>query len=290
VSDTRLVTVAQQGRPRAAAMAQVLARTAERGWLDGAARRVVLHVGVAGRCGLAVETAQALAVLLRERAPSGHLEVLDPAEGAGDWTGVPRLAVAREEAIAVQGPRGIVVRVPRLWFEPCFLVTVAGVHPDRRWRIGGVLQAQSEILAYLNPGKASSILLSEAHRLAASDLAIACGSHPTDGDWWVVSPSDVLIEGAVARAAGVEPQTLPSIRTIARHELLGAWDDASAVTDLSRVTGGSFGANVQAAREHGVTAVRRTLEDARLVSRNLRKVPQAVRRRLAARSGGRTSA
>jgi hypothetical protein len=287
---SRLLTVVQHGASRASAIGRLIGQTAARGWLDGAGTRVVLHVGTAGRSALAVETAQTLAALLRERVPSIHLEVLDPAEGAGEWNGVPRMAVAHEDTIAVQGPRGILVRVPRLWFTPFFLVTVAGVHADRRWRIGGVLQAQSEILAYLNPGMASGILLAEAHRLGASDLAIACGSHPKDGDWWVVSQSDVLIEGSVARAAGIDPRTLPSIRTIARHELLEAWEETTATADLPRLARGAFGATVLAAREHGATAVRRTLEDARLVRRNLRKVPQALRRRLAANPGGGESA
>jgi hypothetical protein len=290
VTKTRLLTVAQEGAPRGATVRNVLAQAASLGWLDGATGRAVLHVGAIGRMTLAVETAQALAALLRERAPSLRLEILDPAEDGGEWNGFPRLAVDRHETVQVQGPRGITVRVPLLWFESFFLVTVASVHPDRRWRIAGVLQAQAEILAYLNPGMASGVLLAEAHRLGASDLAIACGSHPTDGDWWVASPNDVLVEGSVARAAGIDPRHLPSIRTIARHELLESWEATMAGPELSDLARGAAAASVLAAREHGATAVRRTLEDARLISRNLRKVPQALRRRLAARTGKQESA
>ena len=285
MTKTRVLTVAQEGAPRGATVRNVLAQAASLGWLDGATGRAVLHVGAVGRTTLAVETAQALAALLRERAPSLRLEILDPAEDGGEWNGFPRLAVDRHETVEVHGPRGIAVRVPLLWFESFFLVTVAAVHPDRRWRIAGVLQAQAEMLAYLNPGMASGVLLAEAHRLGASDLAIACGSHPTDGDWWVASPIDVLVEGSVARAAGIDPRHLPSIRTIARHELLESWEATTAGPELSGLAGGAAAASVLAAREHGASAVRRTLEDARLVSRNLRKVPQALRRRLAARTG-----
>jgi hypothetical protein len=290
VTKTKLLTVAQQGAPRAAVLRDLLTQVASLGWFDGPAGRAILHVGASGRSTLAAETALAVAATLRERAPSLRLEVLDPAEASGEWNGVPRLAVDREDTVQVLGPRSIAVRVPRFWFESFFLVTVAAVHPDRRWRIAGVLQAQAELLAYLNPGMASSVLLAEAHRLGASDLAIACGSHPTDGAWWVASPNDVLVDGSVARAAGIDPRDLPGIRTIARHELVESWEATGSAPELSGLAHGAGTARILAAREQGVTAVRRTLEDARLVSRNLRKVPQALRRRLAARSGKRESA
>jgi len=289
VSNMKLLTVAQQGAPRAEVLRDLLTQAASRGWLDVPAGRAILHVGTSGRSALAAETAQAVVATLRDRVPSLRLEVLDPAEAFGEWNGVPRLVVDREETGQVQGPRGIMIRVPRFWFDSFFLVTVATVHPDRRWRIAGVLQAQAELLAYLNPGMASSVLLAEAHRLGASDLAIACGSHPADGDWWVASPNDVLVDGAVARAAGIDPRELPGIRTIARHELVESWE-ATAPAELSEIAHGAAAARMLEAREQGATAVRRTLEDARLVTRNLRKVPQALRRRLAARWGKRESA
>ena len=46
---------------------------------------------------------------LRDRVPSLRLEVLDPAEAFGEWNGVPRLVVDREETVQVQGPRGIML-------------------------------------------------------------------------------------------------------------------------------------------------------------------------------------
>src|SRR4029453_4596489 len=98
-------------------------------------------------------------------------------------------------------------------------------------------------------------------------------------------PNDGLVAGSGARAAGTDPRDLPGIRTIARHELVESWEATAPAPELSGLAHGAGTARVLAAREQGMTAVRRTLEDARLVSRNLRKVPQALRRRLAARSG-----
>ena len=235
MTEERLLTVAQEGAPRPAALRRLLGRISSLGWLDGTATRTVLHVASGGRSVLAAETAHALAAQLREHAPSMRLDVLDPAERSGEWNGFPRLAVTREDTVQVRGPRGVTLHVPRLWFESFCLVTVAAVHPDRRWRIGGVLQAQAEILAYLNPGAPAGVLLAEAHRLGASDLAIACGTHALQGDWWVASPSDVLVDGAVARAAGIDPRNVPSIRTIARHELLDAWEADGAPPELPDV-------------------------------------------------------
>lgn len=290
MSDARSLIVTQGAMPRAAALRQLTGRIAARGWLDGAADRAVLQIGAAGRSELAVETARVLAVSLRERFPSLQLDVLDAAEQSTAWHGVRPLAIDRDDAVEVHGPGGVSLQVPSLWLGSFHLITVAAVHPDRRWRLGAVLAAQAEILARLNPGVPGSVLLAEAHRLGASDLAIACATHATDGDWWVASPSDVLVEATVARAAGIDPREMPSIRTIARHELLDSCEAMADAPSLSGVAKRGWTATVLAAREHGVAAGRRTLEDVGRASRNLRKVPQALRRRLAARTGGRQSA
>ena len=283
VTGTRLLTLEQDGRARAARLRDLGGRIGELGWLDGAVARAVVHVGSAGRSALAVETAVAVAVALRERAPAVRVELLDLAESTSDRHGFPSVALDREQTVVVRGPRGAAVQVPALWFEPFFLATVAAVHPDRRWRIGGVLPAQAEVLAFLNPGAPAGLLLAEAHRLGASDLAVACGNHPVTGDWWIASPSDVLVEGAVARSAGLDPRELPGVRAIARHELVTSWEAEHAAPDLRGVATGAVAAAILAARERGAAAGRRTLEDVGLVARNLRKVPQALRRRLAAR-------
>ena len=93
----------------------------------------------------------------------------------------------------------------------------------------------------------------------------------------------------MARAAGIDPRDLPGVRTIARHELVASWEAVqgapNAAPDLRAVAAGSFGATILAAREQGIAAGRRTIEDVGLIARNMRKVPQALRRRLSARSG-----
>jgi hypothetical protein len=289
--DARSVTVTRDEMPRAVALEQFIGRVVARGWLGGATDRAVLHIGVSGRSRLAVDTAQALATVLRERSPSLHLEVLDPAERGGEPNGCRRLTLDRDDddIVEVQGPRGVSVHVPLWWFGSFFLITVAAVHPDRRWRLGGVLQAQAEILAPLNPGVPRGVLLAEAHRLGAPDLAVACGTHAARGDWWVASSNDVLVEAMVARAAGIDPRKLPSLRTIARHEVLESWDSAADLPRLPGLAQEAWTAAVLAARERGVAAGRRSLEDVGRVSRNLRKVPQALRRRLTARTSGRRS-
>jgi len=283
VTETRLLTLEQDGWDRAARLRDLAGRIGELEWLDGAVARAVIHVGSAGRCTLAVETAMAIVAALRERAPGLRIELLDLAKAGNERHGVPHVTLDHDRTVVVRGPRGAAVQVPALWFEPFFLVTVAAVHPDSRWRIGGVLQAQAEVLAFLNPGAPAGLLLAEAHRLGASDLAIACGSHSTTGDWWIASPSDVLVEGAVARSAGLDPRELPGVRAIARHELVSSWEAEHAAPDLRGVAAGPVAAAILAARERGAAAGRRTLEDVGLVTRNLRKVPQALRRRLAAR-------
>ena len=290
MTETRLMVLEQGGQARATRLRDLVGRIAAFGWLDGATSRAVVHVGSCGRSGLAVETARALAAALRERAPGRRIDAVDAAASRSEWNGFGRLSIDRADAVVVRGPRGVALHVPKLWFEPFFLITVAAVRPDRRWRIGGVLQAQAEILGDLNPGAPTGLLLSEAHRLGASDLAVACGTHAGTGDWWVASPSDVLAEGAVARAAGIDPRDLPGVRTIARHELVASWEAVHTSPDLRGVAAGSFGATVLAAREQGIAAGRRTIEDVGLIARNLRKVPQALRRRLSARAGKRKSA
>jgi len=294
VTETRLMVLEQDGQARATRLRELVGRVAALGWLDGATSRAVVHVGSCGRSALAVETAMALTAALRERAPGLRADALDTAASGSQWNGFGRLSIDRADAVVVRGPRGVALHVPKLWFEPFFLITVAAVRPNRRWRIGGVLQAQAEILGHLNPGAPTGLLLSEAHRLGASDLAVACGTHAGTGDWWVASPSDVLAEGAVARAAGIDPRDLPGVRTIARHELVASWEAVQGAPDvapdLRDVAAGSFGATILAAREQGIGAGRRTIEDVGLIARNLRKVPQALRRRLSARAGKRKSA
>jgi len=249
-------------------------RMAALDWLEEPGDRVVIQIGAFGRSAQAVETAHALAAGLRERSPSLRIEVVDPATA-------PPMAAA--DAVEVQGPSGTGVRVPRAWFDRFFLITVTSVHPDPRWRIGAALQVQAEVLARRNPGLPAAVLLAEAHRLGGADLAVVCGAHSTAGEWWVASPCEVQLEGAVARAAGLAPGDLPALRVIARHESLEPWDMSVALPDMANLVGSATRAVLGATRERATAATRRAVEDVGRISRTLRKVPQALRRKLAAR-------
>src|SRR5262249_33945444 len=143
VTETRLLTLEQDGRERAARLRELGSRIGELGWLDGAVTRAVIHVGSGGRCALAVETAVAIVGALRERAPGLRIQLLHLAKPGTERHGFPHVTLDRAQTVVVRGPRGAAVQVPALWFEPFFLVTVVTVHPDSRWRIGGVLQAQA---------------------------------------------------------------------------------------------------------------------------------------------------
>lgn len=282
MTQTRLMTVATAGAPRATTLSDLVERAAARGWLEPGAGRVVIRLARAGRTALVGETGQAIAASLGQRFPRLAIEVDDAA-------GAPVTAGA-DDAVEVQGMRGARLRVPRSWFEPFFLITVAGVHRHRRWRVGAVLAAQAEALAAVNPRMPAGVRLAEAHRLGRADLAVACGSHPSDGDWWAISPSDILVDAAVARAAGIDARRLPAIRAIARHELLESWEEMGSLPSLPHAAAGAMGAALRAAAERATDGARRSVEDVLVITRNLRKVPGALQRRLAARAGGRASA
>ena len=273
MSSPTVVTMSKGGAPRAAAVRELIHRAADCGWLARIDGRVVVQVGAAGRSAAIVETAQAVAGALRESGADWVVEVRDAEPAA-----------AAEACVDLQGQGGARVRVPRAWFEPFFLITVAAPHPDRRWRIAASLRAQADTLMACNPGVPAAMLLAEAHRLGGADLAIVCGKHRTAGEWWGASSSAVQLEGAVARAAGLRPAALPAIAVIARHELLEPWDETVALPDLLDVPRGAAGAALGAARERATGASRRAIEDGARIVRNLRKVPQALRRRLAARA------
>ena len=284
MSAPRLVTVTTGAATRPLAVRELIGRVGALGWLDEAGGRVVVQVGVEGRSARAVETAAAVAAALRERSPLRAVDVLDPAASGPPRSGLARASGDADDAVEVQGPAGTGIRVPRAWFDGFFLVTVTAVRPDGRWRMGGALQVQAETLARLNPGLPAAVLLAEAHRLGGADLAIACGAHPTAGDWWAASPNEVQLDGALARAAGLAPDDLPAIRVIARHESLEPWDTSVALPDLVDVPASAARAALGATRERASAATRRAVEDVGRISRTLRKVPQALRRKLASRT------
>lgn len=194
------------------------------GWLRGLAPRLVIQIGQTGRSAIVLETARSFVTFLAERVPDIVLAVLDPAAQRSDWGSVPVRDVAVEDTVCIAGvtaPDGLVI--PALWFESYFLVTIAAVGTPFFGRLSSVLEAQAEPLRRLCNPHPLERLIYEAHRLAQSDLVVACGyahqHHPTSACWWMVSPSDIAVEQVVAGAAGIAPEAHPSLRAIARHEV-----------------------------------------------------------------------
>ena len=216
---------------------------------------------------------------LRERSPSLRIEVVDPA------TAPPMAAadVGRGRRDRGPGPRASVV-CRGLWFDRFFLITVPSVHPDPRWRIGAALQVQAEVLARRNPGLRRRQCCSPrrtgwAGRISPSPAART--APPGTGGWrararsswrarWLVQPVWTRRPAGppghratrVARARGTCPWRRPTWRT---------WPRSATRAVLG------------ATRERATAATRRAVEDVGRISRTLRKVPQALRRKLAAR-------
>jgi hypothetical protein len=183
--------------------------------------------------------------------------------------------------------------VPAFWFQPHVLVTVAAARPSPRSRIAAVLDAQAAILQRLGNPHAPGDLVYEAHRLAASDLAVACGhvdaADPTSRAWWMAASSDVAVDWAVATAAGVAPEALPWLRVVARHEVLPAPPTVRGTLPSLRGLAAAGWRSRAAAMAARLRASRATAErDARMLRRNLHKIPSFVRRRFARlrRAGG----
>ncbi|HET8579914.1 MAG TPA: hypothetical protein VFL31_02870, partial [Nitrospiraceae bacterium] len=190
------------------------------GWLPEQPIRIVIQVGHESLSPVVSETVHALALYLENRLKS-TVEVLDaPGSGYG-WKGLPILAVAKEDVLELSAAvaRAPLI-VPRFWFSPHFLVTVTGAVPSPTARIAAVLDAQAGVLRRLGNAELAEILVYEAHRLAASDLSVVCGTTKTSGFWWAIGTNDVAVEQAVAHAAGIEQSGLPWLRALARHELL----------------------------------------------------------------------
>ena len=105
VTETRLLTLEQDGQDRAARLRDLGGRIGGLGWLDGAVTRTVLHIGSSGRSPLAVETARAVAAALRAYVPAAHLEVLDLAEPATERYGLPAITVVTDRDSVALGPK-----------------------------------------------------------------------------------------------------------------------------------------------------------------------------------------
>ena len=266
--DVTVLAARQADAPRPAALAQLWERVAARGWLATSEPRVIVRVADAHRSPLVVETARSLV----ERLAQAGLptELVDGRPAAFDTVGVTGVALPE-------------LLVPAAWLDAFLLVTVTGAGPDPDHRLGAILAAQSEPLRWAGTQGPPTALALEAHRLGASDLVVVCGEAAGEA-WWIVSPSDVAVEIALARVCGVDGRTLPLVRALATHESVpsvGAIEGA--LPRLDGLLGSALAARVRrplwAARGAGAAAVR----DAAMIRRNLGKLPGFVRRKLAAR-------
>lgn len=263
------VLAARQGAAsRPAALAQLWRRAEARGWFGSREPRAVVRVADRGRSALSLETARSLAEELTRRGMATELLEDRP---------------VALETIGVTGVELPELTVPAAWLDAFLLVTVAVAGSDGDHRLGAILDAQAEPLRWAGTAAAPSVLALEAHRLGASDIAVVCGEDAGEA-WWLVSPSDVAVEMTVARACGLEPRALPLLRRLAAHEVLP--EEPAVEGDLPRLTGLVGSALAAHARRAGWTA-RATravvVRDAGMIRRNLGKVPNFIRRKLAAR-------
>ncbi|HLK10811.1 MAG TPA: hypothetical protein VKW76_05485 [Candidatus Binatia bacterium] len=250
-------------------LAELLQEADRRGWLRTEGRAAVIQVARRHRTAAVIETARALAGFLAERSPGCRID--PPAE-----------RTLRVAGVAMS--RG--VAVPALWFEPIFLVTVCGVGADGFGRLAGPLAAQAEALAALDGRAGAADCVYEAHRLAASDLVVACGE-----GWCALSPSDVALEQALAAAAGLAWARVPYFRALVRHELVAEPEPVGGeLPDLRACVGSAWRARLAAAAAAARATARGVADDAAAFRRNLRRIPHAVRRRLPALSRRRSAA
>jgi hypothetical protein len=266
-------------------------RLGELGWLPDNPR-FVLQVGQRDRSPLLIETVHSLMRFLRASRPQARVEVLDPDGPHADWAGLGVTAISDAESIIVTGIAAPELIIPRLWFESYVLITLASPVACARVRLRGVLDAQADPLRRLGNLPGAAVLAYEAHRLAPSDLAVACGTAalPAAGagnHWWAVGPSDVAVDCVVGAAAGAPVERLPLVRALARHERLPSprhLGEALPALDGYLAADSVVWAN--AVRERITGAAGAVVRDARTVRRNLDKIPGFVRRKLASRTRG----
>ena len=256
--------------------------TRRREWLAPGAGPVVIQIDRRWRSPLVVETARSLAAYLGAQLLAARVVLMDPAAGSA--------SAGEESAFTVAGTVAHSLRVPAAWFEGAFLITITGVGPDAVTRLSAVLDAQAAPLQALNPSTPAMTLAYETHRLFASDLVVACATahrnDPSSEPCWFVGPSDLGVEMALARACGCDPSRLPYVALLARHEIVPALAPEHGATALQGYLAPAWQARMHAARTRVATTRHAIIQDVVAVRRNLRRIPPAIRRRLAARKRG----
>jgi hypothetical protein len=232
------------------------------------------------------ETVRSLIAFLTARDTDVMIEVLDLSAHDNEWESLPVRRIVPEDALCISGlalPQAL--RIPALWFESYFMVTITEPCPYSAGRLSGVLDAQAEPLRYLGNPQIPEALVYEAHRLAPSDLSVSCGyadwGDSTSERWWAVSLNDVAVDQIVARAAGVEPNTLPNICAIARHEVFALAPELyGSLPNLCGYASPAWRARISAVRSKVSTFWHTTAHDLSMLHHNIHRIPQFVRRRL----------
>jgi hypothetical protein len=266
VNEQRIATASVGDTDRAGALRALMGRAMDLGWFRDVETRVVVQVDDSVSRSLPAGALDALTAAICERVPSAHVELSDGSPGP---------------TLVLQGFGGSLLKVPKTSFERRFVVTVAVASPDLRWRIAGALLSQARPILTANPNLPPAQALAEAHRLIGADLALVCCKQGSSGEWWAASPSAVQIDGLLARAARIDPNALPAIRAIARHELLEAWDVAAVLPDGSIDAGRVATSALAVAGDWAAFALWHLGDDARRTARNLPKIPKVLRRQVA---------
>lgn len=260
-------------------------RLENEGWLGfrGPHNRVVLQIARAGRSAAVVAMGRSLAARIARLVPGIVVEIVDAMGSAKDWGSLRVRRIAQEESFRVAGvavTQG--VRIPALWLESYALVTVTGVSPSTTSRVASVLEAQAEPLFELGNTGAAAALVYEAHRLAASDLAVVCcESDGTMPRACAASPDDVALEHAVLTAAGVVAIDAPHVRELLRHEIAPPAPHVDGTLPALRAFAMPRRTAERAALGARVRASGHALaHDMRNLQGNLHKIPAFVRRRV----------
>jgi len=260
---------------------------AQLGWLSPAVPRIVMQIGQRWRSTLVLETAMSLAQCLVQRWPHATIEIFDPAACGSEWAPFAVWDVLADTPVCLAdttAPEGL--RVPARWFESYFLVTVAATGPLRVGRFVGLLDAQADPLRHLGNTHLPEALSYAAHRLARSDLAVACGythrEDPTSERWWAVSPSDVAVDQGVARAARMAPETLSHLHFLAHHEVLAPYPEMLGnLPPLHEYAPSVWQARLSLWRLKASMPWHTVVRDVRMTRRNLHRIPHFIRRRVA---------
>lgn len=280
-----------------AALVALWDRLEREGWFQALSepRRVVIQVGQANRSEALLHTVRSLAT--RIASVNARVEIVDPTASADCWTGWPVRHLETEDTVRVSAiavPHGLVV--PRLWFESFALVTVGTVSPSATSRVASIMEAQADPLIQLGNRSVPRAMVYEAHRLAASDLAVVCCSAEkppgaSDRTYWAASTSDTALEQVILRAAGIESTTAPHFRELLRHELAPPPPQVEgALPGLQHMVAPTWLVQRATMRSNIQSTSQMLSQDMRNLQGNLHKIPAFLRRRVATWRAQRNSA